>query len=182
MSLSFYEMVECTMLSLLPKLLCERLTDLTPGELTRRGIDLLLMDFDNTMLPYTTDQPAPELLRWLEQMQAGGVRLCIVSNSRKLHRVPVFSEKYDIPCVMRAKKPFLRGIREAMTRFGASRAQTALVGDQTYTDVLGANLAGIMSIQVRSICNHTIWLKLRHLLELPPLAFAKNRRIRHDNS
>ena len=32
-------MVECTMLSLLPKLLCERLTDLTPGELTRRGID-----------------------------------------------------------------------------------------------------------------------------------------------
>ena len=104
MSLSFYEMVECTMLSLLPKLLCERLTDLTPGELTRRGIDLLLMDFDNTMLPYTTDQPASELLRWLEQMQAGGVRLCIVSNSRKLHRVPVFSEKYGVPCVMRAKK------------------------------------------------------------------------------
>ena len=172
MSLSFYEMVECTMLSLLPKLLCERLTDLTPGELTRRGIDLLLMDFDNTMLPYTTDQPAPELLRWLEQMQAGGVRLCIVSNSRKLHRVPVFSEKYGVPCV----------IREAMTRFGASRAQTALVGDQTYTDVLGANLAGIMSIQVRSICNHTIWLKLRHLLELAPLAFAKNRRIHHDKS
>ena len=115
-------------------------------------------------------------------MQAGGVRLCIVSNSRKLHRVPVFSEKYGVPCVMRAKKPFLRGIREAMTRFGASRAQTALVGDQTYTDVLGANLAGIMSIQVRSICNHTIWLKLRHLLELPPLAFAKNRRIHHDKS
>ena len=114
--------------------------------------------------------------------QAGGVRLCIVSNSRKLHRVPVFSEKYGVPCVMRAKKPFLRGIREAMTRFGASRAQTALVGDQTYTDVLGANLAGIMSIQVRSICNHTIWLKLRHLLELPPLAFAKNRRIHHDKS
>ncbi len=170
------------MLSLLPKLFCERLTDLTPEDLTRRGVDLLLMDFDNTMLPYTTEQPTPELLAWLERMQAGGVRLCIVSNSTKAHRVPVFSERYGIPCVMRAQKPFRRGIREAMTQFRAQREQTALVGDQTYTDVLGANLAGVLSIQVRSIHNHTIWLKLRHLLELPPLAFIKNRRIHHDKS
>ena len=70
-----------------------------------------------------------------------------------------------------------RGIREAMARYGAAPQQTALVGDQIYTDVLGAKRAGITAIAVRSIHNHTVWLKLRHLLELPFLAMARKRRV-----
>ncbi len=164
------------MLSFLPRFLFRRLTDITPEFLLSRGIDLLLMDFDNTMLPYTTDQPDQPLLDWIAGMKAAGVRLCIVSNSKR-RRVPDFSEKYDVDCVTRAKKPLPRGIREALQRYGASRKETALVGDQTFTDTLGANLAGITSVQVRSIHNHTFWLKLRHIFEVPFLAMAKKRRI-----
>lgn len=164
------------MLSFLPTLRFERLTDITPELLSARGISLLLMDFDNTMLPYTTDVPTPELLAWLGRMKAAGITLCIVSNSRK-PRVPKFSEEYGVPCVTRAAKPGVRGIREAMARFHADRAGTALVGDQIYTDVLGANLAGVTALHVRSIHNHTVWLKLRHLLELPFLAMSEKRRV-----
>lgn len=164
------------MLSFLPTYWFPQLTDLQPEFLRERGITLLLLDFDNTMLPYTTDEPTPELLDWLKRMQAAGVRLCIVSNSRR-QRVPTFSERYGVPCVLRAVKPRTRGIRTAMRRFSAEKAETALVGDQTYTDVLGANLAGISSLQVRSIHNHTIWLKLRHVLELPCLWMARKRRV-----
>ncbi len=164
------------MLSFLPTYWFPQLTDLQPEFLRERGITLLLLDFDNTMLPYTTDEPTPELLDWLKRMQAAGVRLCIVSNSRR-QRVPTFSERYGVPCVLRAVKPRTRGIRTAMQRFSAQKAETALVGDQTYTDVLGANLAGITSLQVRSIHNHTIWLKLRHILELPCLWMARKRRV-----
>lgn len=164
------------MLSFLPTYWFPQLTDLQPEFLRERGITLLLLDFDNTMLPYTTDEPTPELLDWLKRMQAAGVRLCIVSNSRR-QRVPTFSERYGVPCVLRAVKPRTRGIRTAMRRFSAEKAETALVGDQTYTDVLGANLAGITSLQVRSIHNHTIWLKLRHVLELPCLWMARKRRV-----
>ena len=164
------------MLSFLPRFLFRRLTDITPEFLLSRGIDLLLMDFDNTMLPYTTDQPDQPLLDWIAGMKAAGVRLCIVSNSKR-RRVPDFSEKYDVDCVTRAKKPLPRGIREALQRYGASRKETALVGDQTFTDTLGANLARITSVQVRSIHNHTFWLKLRHIFEVPFLAMAKKRRI-----
>ena len=164
------------MLSFLPTYWFPQLTDLQPEFLRERGITLLLLDFDNTMLPYTTDEPTPELLDWLKRMQAAGVRLCIVSNSRR-QRVPTFSERYGVPCVLRAVKPRTRGIRTAMRRFSAQKAETALVGDQTYTDVLGANLAGITSLQVRSIHNHTIWLKLRHVLELPCLWMARKRRV-----
>ena len=164
------------MLSFLPKYWFPKLTDIPPEFLRDRGITLLLMDFDNTMLPYTTDDPTPELLAWMERMQSAEIRLCIVSNSRR-QRVPNFSVRYGIPCVLRAAKPQTHGIRAAMRQFSAGTAETALVGDQTYTDVLGANLAGITSLQVRSIHNHTIWLKLRHVLELPCLWMAKKRRV-----
>ncbi len=164
------------MLSFLPKYWFPKLTDIPPEFLQECGITLLLLDFDNTMLPYTTDVPTPELLAWMERMRAAGLQLCIVSNSHR-QRVPKFSAQYGVPCVLRAVKPRTRGIRAAMRQFSAVKAETALVGDQTYTDVLGANLAGITSLQVRSIHNHTIWLKLRHVLELPCLWMAKRRRV-----
>lgn len=164
------------MLSFLPDYIFPRLTDLSPAFLQQRGITLLLMDFDNTMLPYTTNVPTQELLDWLEGMKTAGITLCIVSNSHKA-RVPAFSEAYDVSCVIRAAKPGTRGIREAMERFGAKQLETALVGDQIYTDVLGAKRAGVTALIVKSIHNHTIWLKLRHLLEVPVLAMARKRRV-----
>ena len=52
-----------------------------------------------------------------------------------------------------------------------------MVGDQIYTDTLGANAAGVTSILVKAIHNHTFWLKARHVLELPFIFFAGNRRL-----
>ena len=46
-----------------------------------------------------------------------------------------------------------------------------------YTDVLGANCAGVYAILVSAIDNHTIWLRLRHVLELPVIFFAIGRNI-----
>jgi predicted HAD superfamily phosphohydrolase YqeG len=53
----------------------------------------------------------------------------------------------------------------------------ALVGDQIFTDTLGANCAGVTSILVTAIHNHNIWLKLRHVAEMPFISAAKKRRI-----
>ena len=150
--------------------------DLSPQLLQQRGIALLMLDFDNTIVPYTTDVPTAEMTAWLDRMKQTDITVCIVSNSHK-QRVPHFSQQYHVPCVTHAAKPGTRGIREAMARYGAAPQQTALVGDQIYTDVLGAKRAGITAIAVRSIHNHTVWLKLRHLLELPFLAMARKRRV-----
>lgn len=160
---------------LLPKFIFPKLTDISVDFLRKQGIELLLMDFDNTMLPYTTNEPTKELLEWMKGMEQGGIKLCIVSNSKK-RRVPDFSQAYGVPCITHAGKPGTRGIREAMARF--NHLSTALVGDQIYTDVLGANRAEIPSIIVKSIHNHNVWLKLRHLLELPVLALARKRRVK----
>lgn len=165
------------MLSFLPDYIFPKITDISPEFLTGHGLTLLLMDFDNTMLPYTTNVPSQTLLDWISAMKTAGITLCIVSNSHK-PRVPQFSSQYGIVCITGASKPGTRGVREALRRFGVDKAQTALVGDQIYTDVLCAKLSGVTALAVKSIHNHNIWLKLRHVLEVPFLAMAKKRRVK----
>ena len=67
--------------SLLPQMIFPALTDVTPQALAARGITLLLLDFDNTIVPYTTDVPTERMRQWLSQMQRSEIRLCVVSNS-----------------------------------------------------------------------------------------------------
>ena len=170
MSFSFY-----------PKLITERLTDLTPELLHGYGIRLLMLDFDNTVIPYTTDTPDEETCAWFDRMMQSGISLCVVSNSHKM-RAQDFCQNRGIACVTRAGKPFGIGIGLAMERFLVSAKECAFVGDQIYTDTLGANLNGVMSILVKSIDNHNFWLKARHVLELPWIYAAKKRRINYEKS
>ena len=165
-------------LSFLPRVVTGELTDLTEAYLLSKGIKLLMMDFDNTIVPYTTDVPTERMETWLREMQKSGIRLCVVSNSKK-PRVQVFCKAYGLDCITHAKKPFQRGIRAAKEKYGIAPEHMALVGDQIYTDVLGANCGGITSILVRAIHNHNFWLRLRHVAELPFIAIGK-RRIQHE--
>ena len=164
-------------LSFLPGILTPELTDLTPELLENRGIHLLMMDFDNTIVPYTTDIPTEPMANWLEVMKSSGIQLCVVSNSHK-DRVKVVCEAYKIPCITHAAKPGTRGIRECLERYGVPASQAAIVGDQIYTDTLGGNLSGVMPILVHAIDNHNFWLKLRHIAEKPFIFIARKRRIR----
>ena len=163
--------------SLLPKLMADSLTALTPEVLRLHGIRLLMLDFDNTIVPYTTDIPTEPMVNWLEEMKSSGIQLCVVSNSHK-DRVKVFCEAYKSPCITHAAKPGTRGIRECLERYGVPASQAAIVGDQIYTDTLGGNLSGVMPILVHAIDNHNFWLKLRHIAEKPFIFIARKRRIR----
>lgn len=167
--------------SFLPKLLADDLTAITPTLLRQRGIRLLMLDFDNTIVPYTTDIPTPEMERWLKEMQGQEIRLCVVSNSKR-DRVKVFCRKRGLDCITHARKPFQKGIRQCLEKYGIPASQAALAGDQIYTDTLGANAAGVTSILVRAINNHNFWLKARHVLELPFIFLARKRRIENEKS
>ena len=162
--------------SLLPRLMTDSLTDLTPELLREKNVRLLMLDFDNTIVPYTTDVPTADMERWLSRMNASEIQICVVSNSHK-DRVPAFCQARGIDCITHAKKPFSKGIRECLEKYGIPAGQAALVGDQIYTDTLGANCAGVTSILIKAIHNHTFWLKARHVLELPFIFLARNRRI-----
>jgi HAD superfamily phosphatase (TIGR01668 family) len=166
---------------LLPTFRVPCLTDLTADMLRKQNIRLLMLDFDNTIVPYTTDIPTDAVRVWIEEMRNTDIQLCVVSNSHN-SRVKIFCEKYGLDCITHAKKPFSKGIRQCLERYGIPASASALVGDQIYTDTLGANCAGVRSILVQAIHNHTIWLKLRHVAEMPFILIAGKRRIDNDKS
>ena len=162
--------------SLLPRHIAPALTALSPAFFQEQGIRLVLLDFDNTMLPYTTNAPSYALISWIRKMQAASIPMCVVSNSHK-SRARNFCRQYGIGCITAAKKPFGKGIAKALEKYQMSGDEVALVGDQIFTDTLGANLAGVRSILVTPIHNHNIWLKLRHVAEKPFIYLARKRRI-----
>ncbi len=168
-------------LSFLPCLQADRLTDLSPTLLQKRGIQLLMLDFDNTIVPYTTNEPTKEMAAWLQEMSRSSIQLCVVSNSKR-DRVKVFCKTYGLDCITHAKKPFSKGIKGCLARYGYPANACALVGDQIYTDVLGANCAGVHSVLIKAIDNHNFWLKARHVLELPWIYATKKRRITYEES
>ncbi len=161
---------------LLPRYQAQDLPHVDPERLRSQGIRLLMLDFDNTIVPYTTSRPEPAVISFFDRAKKAGLTVCVVSNSKK-SRVPEFCEKYGLPWIIRAKKPGSRGIREALRRFDAAPEEAALVGDQIFTDVLGANRNGVCSILIPAISNHNFWLKARHLLEMPFIFLTRRRRL-----
>ena len=167
--------------SMLPSIIIESVTDLTPDMLLERGIELLMLDFDNTIVPYTTDIPEPLMEQWLYDMKQSDVKIYVVSNSKN-QRVRIFCKNYGIDCITHAKKPFPKGIRECLNKYGLPAEKCALAGDQIFTDTMGARGCGVTAILVTAIDNHNIWLKLRHVAELPFIFLARNRRMNYEES
>ena len=162
--------------SLLPSVQIDAITGLTAADLKKWGIRLLMLDFDNTIVPYTTDIPTEKMRTWLQEMNASNVQICVVSNSKN-QRVRKFCAAYQIDCITHARKPFSDGIVRCLEKYKIPARESALAGDQIFTDTLGANCAGVKSILVKAIDNHNIWLKLRHVAELPFIYIGKNRRV-----
>ena len=163
-------------ISLLPKHITCATTDLSGEFLREQGIRLLMLDFDNTIVPYTTNVPTEKMENWIRAMLRSEIQLCVVSNSKR-DRVKIFCEAYGLDCITHAKKPFSKGIRQCLSKYGIPAAESALAGDQIYTDTLGANGCGVQSILVKAIDNHNFWLKARHVAELPFIFLARKRRL-----
>jgi len=160
--------------SLIPGIRLESVYQITPELLRQRGITLLLLDLDNTLIPYSKSLPSPKLIQWLDTIRRASTDLFIVSNSRR-DRPDVFCDAADIPFIKEAGKPSKKAILSAMAQMHRGAGETALVGDQIFTDTLGANRTGIQSILVRPIEMKKPYLAARYALEQPFRALAKEK-------
>jgi len=163
---------------LIPRHLAESVYWLTPPLLRERGIRLVLADLDNTLAPYEDPLPSPALRRWKEELEAEGITLFVVSNSRKSRRCPDFCQALGIPYVRHAGKPGTKGFQEALRQTGVPAEEAIMVGDQIFTDIWGANRAGIVSVLVRPMAwGKNPGRRLRYALETP---FRLAAMARHD--
>ncbi|MGN0373272.1 MAG: YqeG family HAD IIIA-type phosphatase [Enterocloster sp.] len=140
----------------------------------RKGIRGVIFDIDNTLVPHgaPADERALALFKRLHDM---GMQTCLLSNNKE-PRVKSFAGQVESPYIYKAGKPKRAGYEKAMEQMGTDRKSTLFVGDQLFTDVYGANRAGIRSILVRPIDpREEIQIVLKRYLEKPVLFFYKRR-------
>ncbi|MEW6032176.1 MAG: YqeG family HAD IIIA-type phosphatase [Bacillota bacterium] len=133
--------------SLIPHQYVMSVYDLDLHDLRARGVRGLILDLDNTLAAWRFGQPEPRLAEWVEGAKARGFSLYIVSNDLG-PRVDLFSRFLGIPGVARAGKPRRRAFRRAIRALGLEPGEVAVVGDQVFTDILGARPLGCHTVLV----------------------------------
>ena len=158
---------------LMPRFLLPDVFHLTDDFLQSHQIRGIIFDIDNTLVGFRTPEPTPEVRALLERLRSGGIQIAFVSNNNKI-RVSRFAKGLDIPAYHRACKPLGVVLKRVQRRFDLPAGQIALVGDQIYTDVLGGNRAGMITILVDPIdCKETALFKFKGRMEMPVIQRKK---------
>ncbi|CDC36835.1 MAG TPA: YqeG family HAD IIIA-type phosphatase [Lachnospiraceae bacterium] len=144
-------------------------------QLYRSGIRGLIYDIDNTLVEH--GMPATErAIKLFEQLRSIGFDTCLISNNKE-PRVKPFADAVGSKYVYDAHKPSRKNYIRAMELMGTDTGNTYFIGDQIFTDVYGANRAGIPSILVKPIHpKEEIQIVLKRKLEKIVLFCYKRRK------
>lgn len=141
-------------------------------QLKSDGFKGVIFDIDNTLVMHgePADKRAVALFARLRKL---GFDTCLVSNNKK-PRVESFANQVGSKYIFKADKPSVKGYEKAMELMGTDRKNTIFVGDQLFTDVFGANRAGIRTVLVKPIHpKEEIQIVLKRYLEKIVLHFYK---------
>lgn len=131
-------------------------------ELKAHGIDTLLVDLDNTLLPRDTNVIPVDLRLWASTLKEQGFKVCLVSNNWH-ERVHAVAQELGFCLVAKAIKPLPFAFLIALRRVGSRRRRALVVGDQLFTDVLGGKLLGMKTVLVAPLSSsdlpHTLLLR-----------------------
>jgi len=144
-------------------------------KLYQEGYRGILFDVDNTLVPHgaPATEESVELFRRLHEM---GFSTCLISNNKE-PRVTPFADAMETPYVYKAGKPKRSGYQKGMEIMGTGTQNTLFIGDQLFTDVWGANRAGLYSILVKPIDpKEEIQIVLKRYLEKIVLFFYERRK------
>ncbi len=128
-----------------PHIKLEKITDITVSLLQLNGIKGLILDVDNTLSTHHGEKLTEGLTEWLDTMRNNGVKMIILSNSKR-SRVKPFSERINLEYISLGLKPLPFNYNRATRLMNIPRNQVAIVGDQIFTDSLGGHLAGVKTI------------------------------------
>jgi len=161
---------------LVPKLYVENIFHIDLEFLKAQGVDTIITDLDNTLVPWVECEANPRLLEWLQTLQSEGFKVCLVSNALE-QRLASFRASLGIPGLSRANKPSRRAFLQALALLGSSPKNTAMIGDQVFTDILGGNRLGLYTILVAPLCHREFFgtrvLRLVERVVLRRLALKK---------
>ena len=153
-------------------------SDITPEFLQSIGVKTVLVDIDNTLAPYEAPDPNQRVIKWFADLRSAGIRAALMSNN-DVARVRRFNMNLRLPAYYDCKKPSTRAFNAALARLGCDRADTCVIGDQIFTDVLVGKRLGLRAILVPPIHDQkTTFFKLKRLLEKPFIYYFKRQQVR----
>lgn len=152
-----------------PQIYLNSICDVTPHFLRDKGIKALILDVDNTLTEHNSQEISDHVFDWIQLMRKNGIKLMIASNNHG-NRIRPFANRVGIDAMPNSMKPLPIGYRKAQKLWKLPAKEIAVIGDQIYTDITGANLCGMMSIMVKMISpEHNWFFRLKRVLERPVL-------------
>lgn len=134
----------------LPKRQVRTIFELEPDWFKKEGIRGIVIDLDNTLVPWNVADAPDEVKKWIQLLVESGLQVTIFSNNSR-DRVKQFAKPLNVPYVYRAKKPLEFGFKQAAKKMNISSGELAVIGDQLLTDVLGGNYFGAYTILVNPL-------------------------------
>lgn len=148
-----------------PDIKLHGITDITVELLKNHDIKALLLDVDNTMSTHHGTILTEGLMEWIAKMQQSGIKLMVLSNSKRF-RIQPFAARIGLPFISLGCKPLPTGYLRGVKALGEKRNNVAIVGDQIFTDILGGNAVGVKTILLTPIKPEDGWsFKIRRKLE-----------------
>ena len=140
-----------------PDLYLNSVIDINATLLKKNMLEALILDVDNTLIDYYKNliEGAED---WCENLKSEGIKCIILSNSNKKEKVETVAKKLGIKYVMFAKKPLKSGFKKALEKLEMKPEQVAVVGDQIFTDVVGAKRMKMFSILVKQVGEKDIFI------------------------
>lgn len=131
----------------------------------KEGIEILLLDLDNTLASHHTRKADAASQIWVKKMKEAGLSLYIVSNNTG-RRVKEYAQSLGVEALSGLAKPFSCKLRRLLKKKGFAPQHCVLIGDQLLTDVLAANGAHLRSILSEPLsADDPPWTKVNRFFE-----------------
>ncbi len=141
--------------------------DVTPEILKEMNVTALILDIDNTMTTHDNKTAIDGIFEWLDVMRENNIKMTIVSNNHP-ERVEPFAKMLNLSFIADGAKPLASGYKRASIELDVPKEQICTIGDQLFTDILGAKVFGIKSILVPPIeYEKTTFFKIKRTAEKP---------------
>ncbi len=142
-----------------PKDYFNGVTEITYEYLNQNDIKALILDVDNTLIDYNKNLSI-EIIEWVKELKSHSIQMMILSNSNKKDKIKEVAEKVELDYIYFGMKPFKKGFIKAKQKLNLDSRHIAVVGDQIFTDVIGANRMKMHSILVEPIQEKDIFITL----------------------
>ncbi len=145
------------------------IVDLQTQTLEKFALQGLVLDVDETLVPFKDDTISVELQQWLAPIR-DSMPIWLVSNNLSETRIGGIANALDLPFLFGAAKPSRRKLRQAIAEMRLPVESVAMIGDRLFTDVLAGNRLGMFTILVEpmvlpgdspnrwSVRNFEVWI------------------------